>query len=400
MKNDASSHLMENFNIAPLRSGVLDGLSFIVKDAFDIAHKSTGFGSPLWLETHPTAAENAICVDQLLAQGARCIGKGITGELGCGSSGVNNYYGMPINPKAPERVPGGSSSGAASAVASNLVDFSLATDSGGSVRVPASFCGILGLRSSQGIISMAGVTPLVPSLDTVGILANSIDVIHKATTSLMGVGENYSEVKDIFVLEDCLALATPTVRDSVEYLLTLIQKKFAIKPIKIKLSDIDKNAGDLDGGIADTFLNIFCGEMWTSISAWAESVNLEYGKNTYVDFSHMKNLDRIKIAEAMLRREFYFERLNKFLPGNSLICIPTTADIAPMRPAVGGKVNSFDYDKLRPLISIASIGRLPQINIPILLKDKPPVGVSLIARHRNDHALINIAKQLIEAIKS
>ena len=128
--------------LKPLASGRLSGLSFAVKDLIDVAGSITGGGNPDWLRTHGPAARSAPAVEKLLAAGATLNGKTITDELAFSLEGVNAHYGTPLNPACPDRIPGGSSSGSASAVAAGLVDFALGTDTGGSVRVPASFCGL------------------------------------------------------------------------------------------------------------------------------------------------------------------------------------------------------------------------------------------------------------------
>ena len=168
-----SGAFVETFELDPIGSGPLNGLSFAVKDLIDIGGYKTGCGNPSWRDTHPVAAVNAVCVEQLLSAGARCVGKTVSDELAFSLLGENHFYGTPLNPKAPERIPGGSSSGSASAVACGLSDFALGTDTGGSIRVPSSNCGIWGLRPSHGFISLAGVNPLAPTFDTVGILAGS-----------------------------------------------------------------------------------------------------------------------------------------------------------------------------------------------------------------------------------
>src|SRR3954447_12332292 len=171
---EESGAFVERFTLPPTRSGPLDGLTFAVKDIIDVAGHHTGCGNPTWRATHPPTTVSAVCVEQLLAAGARCEGKTITDEIAFSLLGENFFYGTPLNPKAPDRVPGGSSSGSASAVACGLVDFALGTDTGGSVRTPASNCGIIGIRPSHGIISVAGVMPLAPTLDTVGLFARDM----------------------------------------------------------------------------------------------------------------------------------------------------------------------------------------------------------------------------------
>ena len=152
-------------------AGPLAGLTCAIKDLFDIAGYVTGGGNPDWHASHEAARRTAPVVQKLLDAGATIVGKTHTDELSRGIFGENAHYGTPINPKAPGRVPGGSSSGSAAAVAGQLVDFALGTDTGGSVRVPASFCGIYGLRPSHGRLPFEGVLPQAPSFDTIGWFA-------------------------------------------------------------------------------------------------------------------------------------------------------------------------------------------------------------------------------------
>ncbi|KAL0384468.1 UNVERIFIED_CONTAM: Outer envelope protein 64, mitochondrial [Sesamum radiatum] len=147
----------------------LSGLTFAVSDNFDIKGYITGYGSADWKRTHVAAGNTAVVVTTLLRSGATCLGKTVMDELGFGILGENKNYGTPINPANPSHVPGGSSSGSAVAVAAQIVDFALGTDTIGCIRVPASFCGILGFRPSHGIVSTVGVLPNSQSLDTVGM---------------------------------------------------------------------------------------------------------------------------------------------------------------------------------------------------------------------------------------
>lgn len=151
--------------------GSLAGLSFAAKDIFDLEGHVTGCGNPDWLASHAAAPATAPAVAALLAAGAELVGKTHTNELAYSLTGENQHYGTPVNVNAPGRVPGGSSSGSAAAVAGALVDFALGSDTGGSVRIPASFCGTYGIRTSHGRIGLEGIMPLAPSFDTVGWFA-------------------------------------------------------------------------------------------------------------------------------------------------------------------------------------------------------------------------------------
>ena len=171
---------MEGASHGPLR-----GLKFAVKDIYDVAGHRTGFGNPDWLRTHGPAAQTAPVVQRLLDAGAHLVGKTHTDELTWSFTGENAHYGAPVNVNAPGRVTGGSSSGSASAVAAGVVDFAVGSDTGGSVRLPASFCGILGMRPTYGRIPLDGVCPLAPSFDTCGWFARDVGVFERVGRTLL-----------------------------------------------------------------------------------------------------------------------------------------------------------------------------------------------------------------------
>ena len=150
-------------------SGPLQSLKFSVKDLYNIAEYKTGNGNPSWLETHEPATDTAEIVESCLNAGATMIGKVICDEFFYSFIGENAHYGTPINSAAPSKIPGGSSSGSAASVASGICDFSLGSDTGGSVRIPAAFCGLYGLRPTLGRLSLSGATPMAPSFDTAGL---------------------------------------------------------------------------------------------------------------------------------------------------------------------------------------------------------------------------------------
>src|SRR6266550_446595 len=184
-----SNAFVTTFDLPPTGSGSLDGLCFAVKDVIDVAGCKTGCGNPTWRDSHPTAVAHAVCVEQLLRAGASCVGKAICDELAFSLLGENYFDGTPLNPRAPDRVPGGSSSGSASAVACGLVDFALGTDTAGSARIPASNCGIWGFRPSLHRISESGILPFAPSSSTVGVFANNLTVMKKVMSVLLASDE-------------------------------------------------------------------------------------------------------------------------------------------------------------------------------------------------------------------
>jgi amidase len=166
-------------------AGELAGLRLAVKDLFDVAGLPTGAGNPRWLETHPIPANDAPAVARLLRAGASLVGKTVTDELAWSLNGTNIHYGTPYNPAAPGRMPGGSSSGSAAAVAAALADIGLGTDTGGSIRVPASYCGLYGLRPTHARVPREGVVPLAATFDVAGLLCRDAVTLRKSAAALL-----------------------------------------------------------------------------------------------------------------------------------------------------------------------------------------------------------------------
>src|SRR5690349_4151111 len=188
-------------------AGPLAGLTFAAKDIYDVAGVKTGFGCPDWLRTHGPAPRTAPAVQMLLDAGARLVGKTHTEEMAWSLTGENAHYGTPLNVNAPGRVPGGSSSGSAAAVAAGLVDFALGSDTGGSVRLPASYCGILGMRPTHGRISLEGVCPLAPSFDTCGWFARDASVFERVGRVLLREAAPARAARRLLVAQDAFAFA-------------------------------------------------------------------------------------------------------------------------------------------------------------------------------------------------
>lgn len=392
-----NSALINKIYVNPTRKGILDNLTFAVKDVIDIKGQKTSCGNPTWLAQQLACEVHAICIEQLLASGARCIGKTVLGEFCSGSNGVNHFFGMPKNSKAPDRVPGGSSSGSASIVAEGIVDFSLGTDAAGSVRLPASFCGIYGMRPSYGIISMAGVKSFAPSFDTIGVFSKKMDIIDLVFEALVGkpIIKPIDKVSNFYVILDYLMLVSSEQRKIFNKFIDKSCERLQLRPTLIKLIDIHPDSNDMDIGISAIFKKILCAEIWTTIGTWAKKVNLEFSKKTYVDFSYMEGIDRTTLSDAFKRKELYAAELNSLLSPGSLLCIPSSPDVAPLRNKEYKQTNEFDYEKLRPLVALSSLGKLPQINIPLEGIDSPPLGISLLAGYNQDCFLIHIVKKVI-----
>ena len=393
-----SNAFVTTFDLSPTDSGPLDGLRFAVKDTIDVAGFKTGCGNPTWRDSHPAAVVHAVCVEQLLLAGARCIGKTISDELAFSLLGENHFYGTPLNAHAPDRVPGGSSSGSASAVACGLVDFALGTDTGGSTRVPASNCGIWGFRPSHGFVSVAGVNPLAPSFDTVGILAQNADVLAKVGLVLLAAAPvSSNKPATIHLIREAFDLADADVQQSLSEPLQRLREIFGDA---VRESSLQELVGDDAGHSFATWVDSFCVIQWAEIEsclgAWIANARPEFGPEIAASFQLMKQLDRCRVAEALQRREQYFRSLHEFLGPDDLLCIPTTPALAPRKgdPPRRSSSGTGYYPRTLSLTSVAGMGRLPQVSLPIADADGVPVGLSLLARHGQDSFLLQVAKNV------
>lgn len=386
-----SGAFIETCNVAPTHSGSLNNLTFAVKDVIDLKNFTTSFGNPLWQQTQPKAKSNAVCVDQLLGAGARCLGKTIISEFARGLTGVNHFYGMPINPAAPDRVPGGSSSGSASAVACGLVDFALGTDTGGSVRLPASYCGLFGMRPSTGAISLDGVHCLSKSFDTVGVFSKTKKILNKVMEVLISAEiPSTAEIGTVYLLEDLFNAADIKIQSAL--------KNSVHKMTSIAVTDIDPMANDCNLGWSNTYKTIVSREIWDEFGEWVSQHHLEFGKTTFVDFISISNIPNEIYISACEQMSLQHKLLNKFLLPNNLICIPTVPEITPNRNDCITETYKTNYTLLRPSICISCIGGLPQITLPLGEIDNIPVGLSLLAAHGQDMFLLKACEQLFDGL--
>src|SRR6267154_14037 len=196
--------------------GPLAGLTFAAKDLFDVAGVPTGGGNHDWPTGRPLPTKHAWAVQTLLNAGATLIGKTITDEVSLGILGENAFDGTPLNPKAPDHVPGGSSSGSASAVAQGLCDTALGTDTGGSVRVPASFCGLYGIRPTHGRLDLAGMMRQAPTSDTTGWFARDAATFARVSAVMLGEAIPDDLPRRLIVAQDAFALADPETAAALE----------------------------------------------------------------------------------------------------------------------------------------------------------------------------------------
>lgn len=335
---------MNEVKIEPYADGKLSGLSFALKDYIDIKNQSTGYGSPSWAKSHSKPIANAICLDQLLAEGARCFGKTISDELAYSLIGVNQFYGTPLNPKTPDRVPGGSSSGSASAVADKLVDFAIGTDTGGSIRIPANNCGIWGYRPSHGLISTAGVLALAPSFDTVGVVAQTGKILEKVIHILLAETCKTDEILvsiSVCFIEDVVQIAKEEIFDAFELIKSKISKLVVIKSTSLAvITDKDVNCKWLfeHSGL------LMSAEICNTFGSWIEHEKPELGSGVIYSFNnYAKTVQRKNIQNSLYAKKSFSEKLNKFLYNGNILCFPTTVDLAPKLDEVTPGFLAEDY---------------------------------------------------------
>jgi amidase len=368
--------------------GPLAGLRFAAKDLFDVAGLRTGAGNPHWLASHPPAAAHAPVVAALLAAGASLEGKTITDELAFSLFGRNAHYGTPLNSAAPECVPGGSSSGSAAAVAGKAVDFAIGTDTGGSVRIPASFCGIFGMRPTHGRISLDGVVPLAPSFDAVGWFAREAKLLERVGKVLLNDAALPPVPRRLLRAEDAFAAADRGVVEAVMPLLDRLTKLMrgieAVRVCPTALNDW-----------FEVFRALQAREAWQCHGEWISRVRPMLAPDVQDRFDYASRVTDADVRRAQPRRARVIQHMAKLLAGDAVLALPTSPVGAPARDA-DAKVLGEARPRIVAFTAIAGLARLPQINIPAGRSGNAPVGLSLIAAQGRDGMLLRLAAALAE----
>jgi amidase len=394
---ERSGAFIEQFSLPPTGSGPLTGLQFAVKDIIDVAGHRTGCGNPDWLATHPPAQVSAVCVEQLLSGGAQCTGKTISDELANSMLGENFFYGTPLNAAAPDRVPGGSSCGSASTVACGLVDFALGTDTGGSVRVPASNCGLWGMRPTHGIVSVAGVMPYSPTFDSVGVLARTSEVLQLAMGFLLGVEPLRITDKptSIHLVSDAFALADPEVEAALQGTVEQLREMFGDIVRQSSFGELLKSppAADLSAWLS-VFNVLRSAEVNSCLGAWVAATSPKFGPAAGAGFEAFRRMDRTQVGKAICRRESLCQLLQRAIGPRDLLCLPTAPTVAPVKGTASHDRQGNYYSRALSLTSIAGVGRLPQISLPLADVSGVPIGLSLIAARGEDMWLLQAAQAI------
>jgi amidase len=366
-------------------TGPLDGLRFAVKDLIDVAGATTGGGNPDWLATHGPAPRHAPCVARLLAAGASVDGKTITDELAYSLEGVNAHYGTPLNPRWPQALPGGSSSGSASAVASADVDFALGTDTGGSVRVPAAFCGLWGIRPTYDVVSLEGVLPFAPRFDTVGWFARTGEMLARVADGLLDGTPAVEAPSPLVHCKEAFEARAANEPDDAQRLRDLCPTR----------DEIEVFAGERSRWL-HVYQQLQDDSIAASLSAWIDANAPRFGADIAARFARLKTHDAAEVERCRVMREAYAQRIERIV-GDALIVLPTTPRSLLGKQERPETIDAFYRDALT-MNTIAAFAGLPQVSVPVVNDSERPLALSLIGPRGSDRALIARARELFPTL--
>lgn len=386
LKDRWNAFVDKDLVVEPIGIGRLNGLTFAVKDVFAIKGYTSGAGNPDWLRTHGPAVQHAPVIERLLMHGAELAGTTQTDELMYSLNGENFHYGTPVNPKAPDRIPGGSSSGSAVAVSAGVVDFSLGTDTGGSVRIPSSYCGIYGFRPTHGAVSLEGVIPLAKSFDTVGWMARDPKLLFEVGQILIDEQSREGRFSRIFLGEDAWGLLEQDYKSAL----------LGIIPVLEKISDEMKWVEIAEEGLSEwsnTFRVIQGLEIWREHGEWISRENPRFGPGIAERFEWASTLKMSESISKLALREKITQSISNLLGEEGLLVIPTAPGAAPLLNLFGEKAEQYRA-KTMQLSCIAGLTGFPQVTIPYAEVNGLPVGLSFIANRNQDLKLLNWINEL------
>lgn len=387
---EARFGVVEELKLLPLATGPLDGLTFAVKDIFAIKDRVCGFGSPDWQASHAPDKQNAPVIDQLRSAGACLDYVTVSDELALSLDGLNTHYPLPINLQSPDRICGGSSSGSASACAHGLVDFALGTDTAGSIRVPAAYCGLYGLRPTHGAISTEGVLPLGPSFDTVGVLTRDAGMLERVTSVLLPLSEG-----------DCGAQETMFVDD---HMLSLLDQSLGLRCEEIvdRFAQHFKQVRREDFGFdlaayANHYAVMRGYESWQMHGPWWQEHKPKLLAGTRERFVAGSKVTQVDYEQSLKAYRLVRQKMRDFFVSGGVIFTPTVWTYAPLLTASAEELSANRQRNIL-LTALSFFAGLPQLTIPVKIEagSRYPAtfGFSLIGNYGSDLALTKLACQL------
>ena len=373
--------------------GPLAGFTFGAKDVFHIAGTRTGFGHPIWLATHEPPVETAAAVTRLLDAGADLAGKTHTDELAYSLTGENVHYGTPINARAPGRIPGGSSNGSAAAVTAGLVDFAIGTDCGGSVRLPASYCGIFGMRPTVGRVPLDGVIPFGPPFDVAGWFARDAHMLERVGHVLLADDSDPAPPRRVLRAADAFAMVDEAVAGALD---GAVERVTALAGT---VEDVTVAPGGL-GDWFETFRILQAASIWANHGAWIRETGPDFGPGVRERFEWAEALDAGHVDAARKRYEAIQARIVEVVGPGDILCLPTSPRVAPLKNTPVDDIEIRYRHQAMHLLCIAGLGGLPQISLPMAELDGLPLGLSLNGPQGADLQLLGLARRLMPEMDS
>lgn len=356
------------------------GASVAVKDSIDIAGLPTMAGSRALADAAP-ATTHAAVVEAVLAAGCRIVGKTVLHEFAYGMTGLNDWAGTPLNPRFPEFIPGGSSSGSAAVVAEGLVDFAIGTDTGGSIRLPAACCGIFGLKPTFGRIDRRGVMPAQTSLDCVGPMAASLEAL---IAGMAAMDPTFRSVDG--------DLGTPTFGVVTT---TAAPEITAAVAAAVAASGAATKAVELPS-LTDAFaagLVVINAETWAACGRYLATGKVGADVAARLEKARATTAADLEAAETVRRR--FTEDVDRALTGVDALVLPTLPSFPmTLAEARAGKVDLGASALVRPF----NLSGHPALSIPLPAVDGRPVGLQLVGRKGEDEALCARARCLVSPI--
>ena len=373
--------------------GPLSGLTFAAKDLFDVAGYPTGCGSPQMLAMSGIKARTAPTVQRLLDAGARLVGKTITDELAFSMSGKNSHFGTPVNGGAPDRIPGGSSAGSAAAVSNGLCDFALGTDTGGSVRAPASHCGLFGIRPTHGRVSLEGCHDLAPSFDTCGYFTRDGATFVRVGEVLLGPDSHPLPPRPkVLLARDAFALLAGPVREALQP---------ALRQAAAALGAPEERDVAVEGFTALYWAMryIQSREAWIVDGPMIERYRPPLGPGVADRFEFAKAVTDGQVAESLAIRSAFRARFSALLGQDTVLILPTMPDVAPLLTESDEALNDYRNRALN-LQCLSVLSGLPQVSIPLASRLGAPLGLSIMGPAGSDMSLVTLARQIADQAAS
>ena len=361
--------------------------TFAVKDLFDVAGYPTGGGNPLLLALSGVKRSTAPTVQKLLDAGARFVGKTHTDELAFSMNGKNAHFGTPVNGGAPDRIAGGSSSGSASAVSNGLCDFALGTDTGGSVRAPASHCGLFGIRPTHGRVPLSRCLDLAPSFDTCGFFSRDAKTFGRVADVLLGAdAEPLPARVRLLRPTDVWALVEREVADAVAPAVARIEAVLGTaQACEAALESFD--------AMYWSFRYLQGREAWTVDGPFIERFAPPLGPGVAERFAWSKQVNDEQVAGAAHFRATYGRHLAGLLGRDAVLVMPTMPDVAPVLAAEESELEAYRNAAIR-MLCISGLAGFPQVTLPLASRLGAPLGISLLGPAGSDRSLIALAERI------